>query len=103
MRNFLSLFFFILLALMTVSLPAAGAPVSAQTPVVKGHVPTVSGVGITGPVTPLAGDTLHLGATFSDPDGDAESGSLLQWYHSDGTAIAGATGQRCSAACRQGI
>ncbi|HGY4723555.1 TPA: invasin domain 3-containing protein [Citrobacter amalonaticus] len=93
MRKFLFLTFLLLSALMSVSMSAAGAPVSAQTPVVKGHAPTASGVGITGPATPLAGDTLHLGATFSDPDGDAESGSLLQWYHSDGTAIAGATGQ----------
>ncbi|MGA4622177.1 beta strand repeat-containing protein [Citrobacter meridianamericanus] len=91
MRKYLSLFFIFLCALMAVCLEATGAPVSSQTQPVKGHAPVVTGVGITGPGTPVAGDTLRLGGTFSDPDGDAESGSLLQWYHSDGTPVA--TGQ----------
>lgn len=93
MRKFLSLFLIMASVLMSVSLPSWAAPVSTTTAPVKGHAPVVAGVTLTGPATPLAGDTLRLGATFSDPDGDAESGSLMQWYNSDGTAIAGATGQ----------
>ncbi|MGA4622174.1 Ig-like domain-containing protein [Citrobacter meridianamericanus] len=91
MRKYLSLSFIFFCALMAVCLEATGAPVSSQTQPVKGHAPVVTGVGITGPGTPVTGDTLRLGGTFSDPDGDAESGSLLQWYHSDGTPVA--TGQ----------
>ncbi|EEF4509068.1 hypothetical protein FWL67_19200 [Salmonella enterica] len=93
MRKFLLLFLMIASVLMSVCLPAGATPVTARTPAVKGHAPVVSDVTITGPATPLVGDTLHLGATFSDPDGDAESVSLMQWYYSDGTAITGATGQ----------
>ncbi|MCO5784675.1 Ig-like domain-containing protein, partial [Citrobacter meridianamericanus] len=94
MRNFVSLFCITLLALVMTVLPAFSAPgVSVQTAPVKGHAPVASAVKVIGPVTPVAGDVLHVSATFSDPDGDTESGSLTQWYYSDGTMIAAATGQ----------
>lgn len=90
MRKFLSLFLCIVAVLMV--LLAAGSPglyaqdwTSGKT--VVGHPPVATGVTVTG--TPQAGSVLSGHYTFSDPDGDDEAGSLLQWYASGdgGTAL----------------
>ncbi|HIE53481.1 MAG TPA: M6 family metalloprotease domain-containing protein [Armatimonadetes bacterium] len=41
--------------------------------------PTVSNVKIT-PASPVEGDALTANYTYSDPDGDAESGTQIRWY-----------------------
>ena len=52
--------------------------------------PVASNVAIT-EAAPVVGDTLHGTYTYTDADGDAESGSMYRWLR-NGVAIAGATG-----------
>lgn len=72
---------------------AQAAEVNTTTPTVKGHAPVASAVSIQNVSNPGAqprvGDDLNVTYTFTDSDGDPQSGSLLQWL-SNGGAIAGA-------------
>ena len=76
----------------------SGTPVlSAASALVTGNVPpTATGVSVSG--TPQVGSQLTGAYTYSDAEGDVESGTTFQWYRSDDgtldagdTAIAGAT------------
>lgn len=80
------------IAITVISL-AAMAMNSAPTESVKGRKPIATDVTLSLPVQPITGDTLRVSARFSDPDGDTESGSLIMWYHDDGSVISDATGK----------
>lgn len=77
---------------MSVSLVSM-AMTSEPTGYVKGKAPVATDVTLAAPDKPVTGDKIQVNAIFSDPDGDNESGSLIRWYHDDGSAIAGATGK----------
>ncbi len=55
-----------------------GTALSASVTIVN-TPPTVSTVSIT-PTSPEADERLQVNYTFSDPDGDAESGTTIRWY-----------------------
>ncbi|EEF4509070.1 hypothetical protein FWL67_19210 [Salmonella enterica] len=99
MRKFLSLC--LIMASVLMALLAGGSSglyakdwTSGQT--VIGHSPVATGVTVTG--TPQAGSVLSGHYTFSDPDGDDESGSLMQWYASGdgGTTVTPLSGNGAS-------
>lgn len=82
------------IAIMAVSVPAMAKDSEPTVSLyVRGRAPVATDVTLTGPDKPVTGDTLHVSAKFSDPDGDPESGSKINWYHGDGSVIAGATGK----------
>lgn len=79
-----------------VSLPCLAAQaVETTTGTVKGRAPVASGAVVANQTNPgsnlRVGDTAVVSFNFSDPDGDAQSGSTYQWRQ-DGTDINGATG-----------
>ncbi|WP_415761004.1 hypothetical protein [Pseudomonas sp. CP4] len=79
-----------------VSLPCLAAQaVESTTGTVKGRAPVASGAVVANQTNPglglRVGDTAVVNYTFSDPDGDAQSGSTYQWQQ-DGRDINGATG-----------
>lgn len=67
----------LLLAAMMASGVANAAPSSA-TPAIIGHLPVASGVTIA-PAAPKAGETVTTTWAYTDVDGDAESGTLVEW------------------------
>jgi len=78
------------------SLPCLAAQaVETTTGTVKGRAPVASGAIVANQTNPgrnlQVGDTAVVSFNFSDPDGDAQSGSTYQWRQ-DGTDINGATG-----------
>ncbi|WP_335967047.1 MBG domain-containing protein [Galbibacter sp. PAP.153] len=71
-----------------------GSPVTDTSTKDTNEAPSVNNLSIVGPLT--VGEALTAGYTFSDPDGDTESGTAYKWYRADDssgsgkTAIAGA-------------
>lgn len=82
------------LLLAAVAVGAQAIEVTQVTDTVKGRAPEASSVGITNQtnpgVSPRVGSVLQVGYSFSDADGDDESGTAIQWLR-NGNSISGAT------------
>ncbi|AGA80716.1 MBG domain-containing protein [Echinicola vietnamensis] len=66
---------------LTDSFGNQGASVSDTSTKETNEAPTVSGLSIKGVMT--VGETLSADYTFNDADGDAENGTVYQWYRAD--------------------
>ncbi|UVM05731.1 DUF1566 domain-containing protein [Pseudomonas laurylsulfatiphila] len=82
------------LLLAVLAAGAQAADVSQATDTVKGRAPVANGVIISNQSRPgflgVVGDVLQVDYSYTDADGDVESGSAFQWQGSGG-AINGAT------------
>ncbi|VVO62545.1 hypothetical protein [Pseudomonas fluorescens] len=83
-----------LVLLLTLSPLASGVELMMTTTPVKGVAPIATNVLINNQSSPgsdpIVGNVMQVGYTFSDADGDGESGTTFQW-HRAGSAIGGAT------------
>jgi hypothetical protein len=71
---------------------AFGPLVTSTSVIVGSSAPVATALQIT-PFAPVAQDTLTANYLYSDPDGEPEFGSELEWYR-DGTAVAALNGSR---------
>ncbi len=71
---------------------AFGTLVNSTSVIVGSSAPVATALQIT-PFTPSTRDTLSANYLYSDPDGEPESGSELEWYR-DGTPVAALNGSR---------